>query len=172
MAATKEKTEGHVIGFDDEIEQDGGSFVLLTPGAYEFKVIDRKIDKFHGSEKIPKDTPKVVLMLEIHSPEGTATVKADLIMWSTLEWKLSEFFRSIGQKKHGEKLKPNWKTVMGATGKVMIKNRTYIGQDGKERKANDVEQFLDPDYKIVPIEKPKVDNFIGVPEDGVDDMPW
>lgn len=163
MAA--EKTEGHVIGWEDEIEQESSGFILLAPGAYEFKVIDRKIEKFPGSEKIPKDTPKVVLMLEIQSPEGMTTVKADLIMWSTLEWKLSEFFRSIGQKKHGEKLRPNWKTVIGSKGKVMIKNREYTGTDGKQHKANDIDKFLDPDYKIEPIKKqaaPQAADFVDV----------
>ena len=171
MAA--EKTEGHVIGWEDEIEQEGGGFILLAPGAYEFKVIDRKIEKFPGSEKIPKDTPKVVLTLEIQSPEGMTTVKADLIMWSTLEWKLSEFFRSIGQKKHGEKLRPNWKTVIGSKGKVMIKNREYTGTDGKQHKTNDVDKFLDPDYKIEPIKKQApqpVPDFVNV-TDKVE-MPW
>lgn len=168
-----EKTDGHVIGWDDEIEQDGGSFVLLTPGAYEFKVLDRKIEKYPGSEKIPKDTPKVVLTLEIQSPDGVANVKADLIMWSTLEWKLSEFFRSIGQKKHGEKLKPNWKKVVGSKGKVMIKNRTYTGADGKQHQTNDIDRFLDPDYEIKPIQKPKAEDFVGVPESVPEsDLPW
>ena len=171
MAA--EKTEGHVISWDDEIEQEGGGFVLLPPGAYEFKIIDRKIEKFPGSEKIPKDTPKAVLTLEIQSPEGVANVKADLIMWSTLEWKLSEFFRSIGQKKHGEKLKPDWKKVVGSKGKVMIKNRTYTGNDGKQHQANDVDRFLDPTYEIKPIEKPKAADIIGTPETTPDsDLPW
>lgn len=171
MAA--EKTEGHVIGWEDEIEQEGGGFILLTPGAYEFKVIDRKIEKFPGSEKIPKDTPKVVLMLEINSPEGVTTVKADLIMWSTLEWKLSEFFRSIGQKKHGEKLRPNWKTVIGSKGKVMIKNREYTGTDGKQHKTNDVDKFLDPDYKIEPVKKqvaPQAADFVDVTNKV--EIPW
>lgn len=173
MAA--EKTEGHVIGFEDEIEQEGSSFILLTPGAYEFKVIDRKIEKFPGSEKIPKDTPKVVLTLEIQTTEGPTNVKADLIMWSTLEWKLSEFFRSIGQKKHGEKLRPNWKTVLGSKGKVMIKNRSYTGTDGKEKQTNDVDRFLDPDYELKPIQQrprqaEKPAEFVDV-TDKVD-VPW
>lgn len=147
-----EKIEG-VIGWDDEIEEDGRSFVLLTPGDYMFKVVDRKIEDFPGSEKIPKGVPKAVLFMEISGPDGTAVVKYDLIMWKTLEWKLSEFFRSIGQKKHGEKLKPNWKTVVGSTGKCTVKNREYTGTDGKVHLANEIAQLHDPDYVMKPIVK-------------------
>lgn len=168
-----EKIEG-AIGWNDEIEQDGSDFVLLAPGDYEFVVDDMKAEKYPGSAKIPAGINVARLMLRIPSEDGTALVKADLILFQSLEWKLSEFFRSIGQKKHGEKLKPNWKAVKGAKGKVRIKNGSFTGKDGRNHQTNEVERFLDPDAVMkapAPVPEKKTDDY--VPADiEPDDLPF
>ena len=79
------------------------------------------------------------------TPGGTASVKYDLILWSSLEWKISEFFRAIGQKKHGEKLRPQWGAVVGSKGRGRFKPREYDKKDGSKSKVNDVEKFYDFD---------------------------
>ena len=81
----------------------------------------------------------------METPEGTANVKYDLILYSTLEWKISEFFRAIGQKKHGETLRPRWNEVVGSQGRARFKPRAYTKKDGTEGQANDVAQFYDYD---------------------------
>ena len=58
---------------------------------------------------------------------------------------LSAFFCSIGQKKHGEKLRMNWQAVVGAKGKCKVGVRTWKGDDGKERQSNEIKRFLDPE---------------------------
>lgn len=161
-----EKIEG-AIGWNDEIEDDGSQFVLLAPGDYEFTVEDMKAEKYPGSAKIPANVNVARITLRIPSEDGIAQVKADLILYTSLEWKLSEFFRSIGQKKHGEKLKPNWKAVKGSSGKVRIKNGSFTGKDGKTHQTNEVERFLDPDAVMrapVKAEAPK-DDFLDVSEE-------
>lgn len=169
-----EKIEG-ALGWNDEIEDDGSAFVLLDPGDYEYVVEDMKAEKYPGSAKIPAGVNVARLTLRIPSEEGVAMVKTDLILFTSLEWKLSEFFRSIGQKKHGERLKPNWKTVKGSKGKVRIKNGSFTGKDGKTHQTNEVERFLDPDAIMKAPHKqeaPDVDDFLGVPEDAGDDVPF
>ncbi len=168
-----EKIEG-AIGWNDEIERDGSDFVLLAPGDYEFTVDDMKAEKYPGSEKIPAGINVARLMLRIPSADGTALVKADLILFQSLEWKLSEFFRSIGQKKHGEKLKPNWKAVKGAKGKVRIKNGSFTGKDGRNHPTNEVERFLDPDAAMKAPEKKGTDDSVPFEPADVDsdDLPF
>lgn len=134
----------HELGWDDEISNDSGSFVLLEEGDYTFTVTAFERGRFPGSTKIPPCN-KAVLTLTVDSPQGQASVKYDLILYSTLEWKLSEFFRAIGQKKHGEPLRPRWNELVGSRGRGHFKPRTYTKKDGNEGKANDVEKFYDYD---------------------------
>lgn len=134
----------HELGWDDEITNDSGSFVLLDEGDYEFTVTAFERARFPGSAKIPPCN-KAVLTLAVESPAGPASVKHDLILYSTLEWKLSEFFRAIGQKKPGEPLRPWWNEVVGARGRGRFKPRTYTKKDGSQGTANDVEKFYDYD---------------------------
>lgn len=134
----------HELGWDDEISNDSGSFVLLEEGDYEFTVTAFERARFPGSAKLPPCN-KAVLTLAVESGQGTANVKYDLILYSTLEWKLSEFFRAIGQKKHGEPLRPRWNELVGSRGRARFKVRAYTKKDGGEGKVNDVEKFYDYD---------------------------
>ena len=136
--------DAHEIGWDDEISNDGGQCIVLEEGDYNFTVSAFERARFPGSAKIPACN-KAVLTLAVDTPGGTASVKYDLILWSSLEWKISEFFRAIGQKKHGEKLRPQWGAVVGSKGRGRFKPREYDKKDGSKSKVNDVEKFYDFD---------------------------
>lgn len=135
-------TAPHELGWDDEITSDSGNFILLEEGDYDFTVAAFQRGRFPGSAKLPACN-KAILTLSVDTPAGTASVRYDLILYSTLEWKLSEFFRSIGQKKQGEPLRPRWNEVVGSHGRARFKVRTFTKKDGSEGKANDVERFYD-----------------------------
>lgn len=136
--------DAHEIGWDDEISNDGGQYIVLEEGDYNFTVSAFERARFPGSAKIPACN-KAVLTLAVDTPGGTASVKYDLILWSSLEWKISEFFRAIGQKKHGEKFRPQWGAVVGSKGRGRFKPREYDKKDGSKSKVNDVEKFYDFD---------------------------
>lgn len=134
--------DGHVIGWDDEITSDGAEYILLEEGDYDFTVASYDRGTFRGSQKIPQ-CPKLELKLRVDTPQGAATVNYDLIMWSTLEWKLGEFLRAIGMKKHGEPNKIIWGSLTGARGRARFYTREYDKRDGTKGKTNDVRRMYD-----------------------------
>ncbi len=139
-----------LMDWDDAIENDGQEFIILHEGDYNFTVVDFERGRFPGSAKIPACN-KATLTLQVNTADGTATIKTDLILYRSLEWRISSFFRCIGQKKHGERLVMNWNAVVGSRGRAHFKPRNYTDRDGNERQANDVDKFYDWDEKYFPV---------------------
>ena len=134
-----------ILDWDSEIEADG-QFVELN-GDYNFQITSMERGRFPGSTKLPACNKATLTLLVIESPGKSATVKTDLILHKSLEWKLSQFFRCIGQKQHGERITMNWDKVEGSCGRAHFKTRKYTDKNGKERTVNDVEYFIDYDEK-------------------------
>ena len=130
------------LEWNDSIENDGQEFILLPEGDYNFTVIDFERGRFNGSAKIPACN-KAIITVQVESKEGIATVKFDLILYRSLEFRLSGFFRSIGQKKHGEKLQMDWTKIIGKKGRAHFKQRSYVNLNGEEKFVNDVDRFID-----------------------------
>ena len=87
----------------------------------------------------------------MHAASARLRVKFDLFLYRTVEWKIAAFFRSIGQKKHGEKLAMDWNKVIGAKGRCHVKQRDYTNNNGEERTVNDIDKFYDynpDDHKL------------------------
>ncbi|MCK1198570.1 hypothetical protein MXZ84_09835 [Streptococcus uberis] len=118
------------FGWDDVIEKDSSGFVQLTPGDYQFTVTN-----FERARHTPKSQDaklpacnKAIITVEIETTEGVAILTHNLFLHSSTEGMLSAFFGAIGQKKHGEPLKMNWNTVVGAKGVARINKRKGTGQ--------------------------------------------
>lgn len=134
------------LGWDSPIENDDA--FQLVEGEFNFTVKCFERGSFDGSEKItPCD--KATLTLSVETEDGVVDVRTDLLLHTVVEWKLSEFFRCIGQKKKGERLIMNWNKVPGSRGRAIFKPRKYT-KDGEERQINNVERFLDYDEKYFP----------------------
>jgi hypothetical protein len=58
-----------------------------------------------------------------------------------MEWKISAFFRAVGLKKHGEKLKMKWDQAIGLKGKAHI-TKTKGNKD--DIFFNNVGNYIDP----------------------------
>lgn len=134
--------DANILSWDSAIEEDGQGYVLLDEGDYEFTVTGFERGQHNGSAKIPA-CPKAILTLSVETASGVAEIKENLILYKTMEWKLSSFFRSIGLKKHGERLVMDWNKVLGASGKAHIIQRAYTGNDGQLKKSNGVQYFID-----------------------------
>lgn len=119
------------LDWGDEIVNDGTQFVQLTPGDYQFTVINFERKRHTPNPQNPGKLPacnKAVLTLEIETADGIALITHNLFLHTSTEGMLSAFFGSIGQKKHGEPLRMNWNTVIGAKGVARIDKRKGTGQ--------------------------------------------
>ena len=130
------------LDWEDEIQDDGQEFVILPEGDYDFRVSAMERGRSKGTGKIPACN-MAALTLTVDDGHGRkASCKTNILLYKTLEWKISQFFRSIGQKGEGEKVKMDWNNVIGATGRAHFKPRKYTGKDGSEKEANDVAYFI------------------------------
>ena len=137
------------LDWDDEISQEN-EFNILPEGEYDYKVTSFERANYEGGDKIPA-CKKAEIYLYIKAPNGDSTVvKESLLLHTKMEWKLSEFFISIGQKKHGEPLRPKWGEVVGATGRCRLGIREWKGSDGVNRQSNQVKKFLEPANSSAP----------------------
>ena len=142
-----ENNQNMFLEWNDVIESDGQEFVTLPEGDYNFRVTGFERGRFPGSAKLPACN-KAMLTLDVENDLGIATCHVDLILYRTLEWRISGFFRAIGQKKSGEKLVMDWNKVIGAQGRAHFKPRPYKDKNGNDHEANDVERFIDYDPKF------------------------
>lgn len=122
------------FGWEDTIEQDS-QFIEIPEGDYEFTVQSFERGRYNGGENFPAcNCADLNLLINYNGQQ--VPLKSRLFLHSRSEWKLSEFFASIGQKKKGEKLRMNWNTVPGSHGKCKIGFRTY-----NDDKYNEVKKF-------------------------------
>ena len=135
------------LDWDSTIEEDGQQIIILPEGDYNFLVTSFERGSFPGGNKIPACN-KATITVQVNATEGLATVKFDLFLHRSVEWKLSSFFRCIGQKKAGEKMVMNWGSVIGSVGRAHFKPRTYTNGNGEVREANDLDKFIDYDEKF------------------------
>ena len=150
MTDTYMNDQNMVMDWNDTIENDGQEFVILEEGDYNFTVTGFERGRFPGGPKVPACN-KAALTLQVKTDEGIAVIRTDLLLYRSLEWRISAFFRCIGQKKHGERLVMDWNRVVGSQGRAHFKPRTYTDRDGNERQANDVDRFYDWDEKYFPV---------------------
>ena len=164
--------QNQVLDWDGVLENDGSEFPLLPEGDYPFEVTGFERGSFPGSEKMCACN-KATLTLKIDSEQGTANIFDDLILHKRMEWKLSQFFRAIGQKKKGERVTMNWNAVIGSRGRAHIVVNKYTDRNGQERENNKVGKYLDYDESLIPKPAGVDENgFVTIPEGAADELPF
>ena len=130
---------GYELGWDSEITNEGKDFIIAEPGDYNFTVTGFERGRHNGSAKMPACN-YAELSIKLHLPEGECIVKDKLFLHSKMEWKLSEFFLCIGQKKKGQSFIPNWNAIMGSTGRCKVSKRSY-DKEGRTYWTNDIAKY-------------------------------
>lgn len=142
---TTANPQGHELGWDDEIQQES-SFILLPEGDYRFTVEKFDRARHAGSANIPPCN-KAIVHFRVFSPDGSSVLlQENLFLHTKMEWKLSEFFASIGMKQKGQAAQMNWSQVCGKSGVCHVKIRTYDKKDGSGTgQANQIDKLY-PSY--------------------------
>lgn len=128
------------LNWDEEIAEEGGNYEPLPEGDYRFTVSKVERARSQGKGKLPPcNMAKVTIA--IHGAENDREVTVNLVLHSSLEWKLSQFFLAVGMKRHGEPLRMNWTGAVGKTGSCHVSIREYKSSDGGQRFTNDISKF-------------------------------
>ncbi|MDL2257560.1 DUF669 domain-containing protein [Eubacteriales bacterium OttesenSCG-928-K08] len=135
--------QGYELNWDATIENDG-TFEIVPAGDYDFEVLGFERGRHNGSDKIPP-CGKVIISIRLKSATAETTINHNLLMFSTLEWKLCEFFTGIGQRKKGEKFQMNWNKVVGGRGRCKVSIRKWLGNNGQEMESNQIDKFYEPE---------------------------
>ena len=139
-----DNANGRELTWDDEIRHDGPDFVLLPDGDYPFEVTKMERARFSGSAKLPPCSMAVLSITVNGGDKGVAFVTHRLYLHTRTEGLLCAFFESIGQRRHGEALRPRWNEVAGSRGLCRLGVREYTKNDGTPGTANEIQKFLPP----------------------------
>jgi len=147
---------GYELDWDSPIENDSPDFVVLPAGDYDFLVTNcergRHTPKDGG--KLPSCN-KATIHIKIESEEGTATIKHNLFLHSSVEGLLCAFFTSIGARKRGEKIVMDWGSVIFSTGRAKVGIRKWKDDNGQEHSANEILRFYPKDDQTAQSASPK-----------------
>lgn len=164
--------QNQVLDWDGVWENAGFEFPVLPEGDYTFEVTCFERGSFPESKKMCACN-KATLTLKIESEQGTANVFDDLILHKRMEWKLSQFFHTIGQKKKGERVTMNWNAVIGSRGKAHILVNKYTDRNGQGRENNKVGKYLGYDESLMTSPAGVDENgFMQIPEGAADELPF
>lgn len=139
-----------LFDWDSEILEDGNSgvpFVCLPEGDYQYTVtkLDKSTYMPRSSSKIPAGTKMAIVEMTFKKDGKQSVVFERLYLIGSMEWKISSFFRSVGLKKHGEKLKMDWNAVTGLTGWAHLTVEDWTGTDGQTRQSNRLGYWISPE---------------------------
>lgn len=140
----------YTFGWDDEINNEDGGFVLLSEGDYEFTVEKFERARFDGSDKLPPCN-KAIVTIAVWGPENKVTITENFLLCASLEWKISSLFLSVGMKKHGEPLRMNWTALPGARGRCHVYVDNFKKKDGSDGQSNKIKKFYayDEDANVI-----------------------
>lgn len=134
------------IAYEGTIEEESGGFTLLPEGDYEFTVNKVTRGRYEGSDKMPACN-SVSVELTVWGANDKAVITERFFLVRKFEWKLSQFFLSIGVKKHGEPLNMRW-NIEGMKGKCKVYIDKYQKSGGGEGQSNKVKKFYAYDENV------------------------
>lgn len=130
-----------VLDYDGEIQNEGTEFTVLPNGdEATFKVVE--VEKGRSKDGT-KPQVRVRMALESVNGHGRTTLNDYITMTRKSEWKLCEFFTSLGLRRHGERLKMRW-DIVGMTGRCTVIVEEFTGREGEKKQTNRIKKYLEP----------------------------
>ncbi|WP_224993931.1 hypothetical protein [Enterococcus faecalis] len=144
--------ENEFLDWNGSFVATESEFKLFAEGDYSFRVINFERKIYDGqSTKIPNGAPFAEIELEFTDPKDGSTTKVfdRLYLLKKWQWKLTQFFASIGQAPAiGQAFSPNWNAVIGSNGKAHLVINKYTKQDGSSNENNQVKNYLETDGPV------------------------
>ena len=143
-----EKQE-EAFGWGDTVDVPESGHVLLPEGKAFFSVtkLERQRKEFGSFGTINVAVMSFTCFAKDGDGEADVTVQFGLVR--SLGWKILQLATACGFRKPGDgnEIDPRWwGKFVGAEGVCQIAHRYYTGKkDGKERKANEIAEFLPPE---------------------------
>lgn len=135
--------ENEFLSWEGSFIAEESSFMLLPVGEYDFLIKNMERKYYDGAGSIPNGAPYAEVHLECTGPNGSSLVKDKLFLMKSWQWKLTQFFTSIGQAPiTGQPFTPNWSQVIGSKGRLKIKINT--SNNDPDKKFNNVDVYLEP----------------------------
>lgn len=131
------------LAMDGIIENDGQELIILPKGEYSFVVVDYETSEYTDTKAGNRTRKKVIVHCQIDFNGSKVTIKEQLPLKKTMEWKFCQLFTCIGDRKSGEQLKMNWNEIKGKGGKCIVKPRKF-NSNGEEKQTNSIDKFLEP----------------------------
>ena len=135
------------LDFDGFLENDEPE--LLPEGDYNGIVIKIERGRYNGGQVIPP-CAKITVTIRLDTEDGPRELDTILFLHKKAEKYLSAFFRAIGQKKRGERIRMDWTKVPGSRLRVHVGVRTTKPENGEARKYNNIAGYLDYDPAFFP----------------------
>lgn len=135
------------IGYEGTIENEGSSFALLPEGDYDFTVSKVTRFRYEGSDKVPSCNA-VSVEVAVWGAQDRVLITERFYLLRKFEWKISQFFLSLGMKKHGEPFVMNW-NIEGRRGKCKVFIENYRKRDGSgDGQSNKIKKFYAYDENV------------------------
>lgn len=136
------KNNNTELGWDDEINNEAG-FTDIADGDYDFIVDHYERAKVTNPDSKYNGSNMAVIYCNILT-EGEPQIRTNIILHSKMQWKLAQFFISLGlmEDKEDAKLKMNWNAVGGSRGRCRVIHKPNYNNPEKEHL--EIDEFLKP----------------------------
>lgn len=151
-----DNTQERELGWEDDITQDGQEYIDIPDGDYDFVIEKVERSRYNGGDKVPACNLAIITIGFLLNGQRVSMTER-LMLYSKFEWKLSQFFASIGLKQKDQPLKMSW-NITGYKGRCKVGHKQY---DGKT--YNEIKKF----YPVWELEKqPQQQNYNYQPNNG------
>ncbi len=154
----EEPKDTGAYGWNDEVDPTNRDFLLLPEGEAFFTVVKMARTRKEYGKFGTINVAVLTLMCStaVEGGEGSVEIKVQLGLHHDLDWKITQFFTALGQRKHGDegKFVPNWAAVVDEVGRCRIEHRKFARKGDKDGEktgvANDIVEFLAPETEAAP----------------------
>lgn len=140
------------FGWTDEVDPASATdkYTILPDGEALFTILKFERERKDWGKFGTINVAILTLLVKSLVAEATSEIKEQIGLHHDLDWKITQFFTALGQRKTGDtgKFTPDWSRIVGGAGRCMVKARKYAKRDDALGTmtgiANDVDKFLPP----------------------------